>query len=60
MLDRSWMDNDQYEEEKLHEYSHRTGLMKLICATATNVGDDWDDNLDDPVQFFEVLEPLQL
>ena len=60
LLDRSWMDDDHYEEEMLDEYSHRTGLMKLICATATNLGDDWDDNLMDPVQFFEILEPLQL
>ena len=52
VFDRSWMTDEQFEDETIHLCDHKTGLMSLVCAVNTDL-----DN--SPWSVIGSTEPLQ-
>ena len=49
MLDRSWLDERQYEEDVLVEPMYKDHFLNLICAINTDLGVEVDTTTEDPV-----------
>ena len=44
LLDRSWMNDEQFEDETIQLCDYKTGLMSLVCAVNTDLGaPPWSD-----------------
>ena len=49
MLDRSWLDEEQYDEDVSVEHMHKDYFLSLICAVNTDLGEETNDATEDAV-----------